>query len=114
MALFGQNPIWAGVLARYDSKPATGRLADPAGRWMGRDDHRARVASPVPAGVRRAHARVRLVHRWVALLVLAACEPTAPTGDDPDARAAPSVTWIVPPAPGGFPLGAIKGRLGRS
>jgi len=53
------------------------------------------------------------VHRWVALLVLAACEPTAPTGDDPDAHARPPATWIVPPAPGGFPLGAITGRLGR-
>lgn len=44
------------------------------------------------------------------LLALAACAPATPAGDDP----APPVTWIVPPAPGGFPLGAVTGRLGRS
>jgi sugar lactone lactonase YvrE len=52
---------------------------------------------------------VRPVHRWVVLLALAACEPTAPTHDT-DAR---PVIWELPPAPGGFPLGAIRGRLGR-
>jgi hypothetical protein len=56
---------------------------------------------------------VPLVHRWVVLLGLAACAPTASTGDDASGRAAPPVTWIVPPAPGGFPLGAVRGRLGR-
>ncbi|HEY0985860.1 MAG TPA: hypothetical protein VGD80_02370, partial [Kofleriaceae bacterium] len=45
--------------------------------------------------------------RWVVLLALAACEPTAPALD------APTVIWVVPPAPGGFPLGAVSGRLGR-
>ncbi|HET7501689.1 MAG TPA: PQQ-binding-like beta-propeller repeat protein [Kofleriaceae bacterium] len=49
------------------------------------------------------------MHRWVVLLALGACEPSARTsaGD-----AAPA--WEVPPAPGGFPLGAIRGQLGRS
>jgi hypothetical protein len=51
---------------------------------------------------------VQPVHRWVVLVALAACEPTAPPPD------APPVTWVVPPAPGGFPLGAVNGRLGRS
>jgi len=53
---------------------------------------------------------VRSVHRWVVLLALASCEPTAPA-DAP--RAAP-VRWVVAPPPGGFPLGAPVGRLGRS
>jgi len=48
------------------------------------------------------------VPRWVALLALTACEPTAPPLD------APPVVWASPPGPGGFPLGAIRGRLGRS
>lgn len=58
--------------------------------------------------------------RWVALLVLTACEPTVRRGDAPDMRdtrdagAAPLVTWVVAPAPSGFPLGTIQGRLGRS
>jgi hypothetical protein len=47
------------------------------------------------------------VPRWVALLALAACEPTAPALD------APPVVWVVPPAPGGFPLGPVHGRVGR-
>jgi hypothetical protein len=50
------------------------------------------------------------VNRWVALLALAACEPTvaARVADDPP------VAWAVSPAPSGFPLGAVRGRLGRS
>lgn len=46
--------------------------------------------------------------RRVALLVLAACEPAAAPPEEP----AP-VVWVVPPAPGGFPLGVVNGRLGR-
>ncbi|HEU4734364.1 MAG TPA: hypothetical protein VFT22_41010 [Kofleriaceae bacterium] len=49
------------------------------------------------------------VHRWVVLLALGACEPAAPTSAG---EAAPA--WEVPPAPGGFPLGTIHGRLGRA
>lgn len=60
------------------------------------------------AGARGARGRVRPVHRWVVLLALAACEATAPAGE------AQLVTWVVPPASGGFPLGAVVGRLGRS
>jgi hypothetical protein len=48
------------------------------------------------------------VHRWLALVALSSCEPTAPPAD------APPPAWLSPPAPGGFPLGAIRGRLGRS
>ncbi|TMQ02860.1 MAG: hypothetical protein E6J91_49585, partial [Deltaproteobacteria bacterium] len=47
------------------------------------------------------------MHRWVALVALAACEPSEPTRDAP-------VVWVNPPGPSGFPLGAIGGRLGRS
>jgi outer membrane protein assembly factor BamB len=54
------------------------------------------------------------VDRWVVLLALAACAPATPAGDGDPGRDAPPVTWIVPPAPGVFPLGAIAGRLGRS
>jgi len=43
------------------------------------------------------------------LLALAACAPASPAGDP-----APPVRWIVPPAPSGFALGAVTGRLGRS
>ena len=54
------------------------------------------------------------MHRWVALLALTACEPTAPA--EP-ARAAPRA-WLIPPEPTGFPLGlalgAPRARLGRS
>jgi outer membrane protein assembly factor BamB len=68
-----------------------------------------------PAAGRAAHrvvgrATVPTVHRWVALLAVAACEPPAPPAD----TAAGPVRWLSPPAPGGFPLGAIHGRLGRS
>jgi hypothetical protein len=52
---------------------------------------------------------VRPVHRWVVLLGLVACGPAAPTREEP-----PLPRWVVPPAPSGFPLGAISGRLGRS
>ncbi|HEX2688301.1 MAG TPA: PQQ-binding-like beta-propeller repeat protein [Kofleriaceae bacterium] len=54
------------------------------------------------------------MHRWVALLALAACDPTARPGETGKANAAPPVAWVVPPAPIGFPLGAAAGRLGRS
>ena len=48
------------------------------------------------------------------LLALAACAPTASAGDGADGHAAAPVTWVVSPVPGGFPLGAVAGRLGRS
>lgn len=48
--------------------------------------------------------------RWVVLLALAACEPTV-AGRAPDE---PPPAWVVAPAPGGFPLGAVTGQLGRS
>jgi hypothetical protein len=50
------------------------------------------------------------VDRWVVLLALAACEPTA-TAREP---AAPPPSWVVAPAPSGFPLGPVTGRFGRS
>jgi hypothetical protein len=53
---------------------------------------------------------VRAVHRWVVLLALAGCQPTGAPEPAPVAATA----WIVPPAPGGFPLGGVAGRLGRS
>lgn len=57
------------------------------------------------------------MHRWVALLALASCEPTAPPAEVGPAEAGPAVArpvaWLIPPAPVGFPLGAIRGRLGR-
>ena len=62
------------------------------------------------AGARGGRGRVRPVHRWFVLLALVGCEPTVATRD----TGAPPVIWEVPPAPGGFPLGAIRGRLGRS
>lgn len=48
------------------------------------------------------------MHRWVALLALTACEPTARPTE------APPAVWLSPPGPSGFPLGAVRGRLGRS
>src|SRR6185369_7120313 len=57
---------------------------------------------------RAARGRVATVHRCVALLVFTACEPTAPLLD------APPAVWSSPPGPGGFPFGAVRGRLGRS
>ena len=48
------------------------------------------------------------------LLALVACAPATPAGDGADGHDAPPVTWVVAPAPGGFPLGAVVGRLGRS
>ena len=51
------------------------------------------------------------MHRWVVLLALAACELTAPAGA---AEGGPPVGWVYPPAPAGFPLGAVAGQLGRS
>jgi len=50
------------------------------------------------------------VHRWVLLAALAACGPSSPAPGAPDGQ----VRWLVPPGPGGFPLGAARGRLGRS
>ncbi len=55
---------------------------------------------------------VRPVHRWLALVALASCEPTAPP--DAGADGGPPRTWSSPPGPAGFPLGAVRGRLGRS
>jgi len=51
------------------------------------------------------------VHRWVVLLALAACELSAPAGA---ADGVPPASWLYPPAPAGFPLGAVAGQLGRS
>jgi hypothetical protein len=51
------------------------------------------------------------VHRTVVLLALAACEPTA---DAPDRDTRPPATWVYPPPPSAFPLGASQGWLGRS
>ena len=65
-------------------------------------------------GARGARARVQPVHRWVVLLALAACEPTVPARDAAGTRDSSPVTWVVAPSPGGFPLGAAQGRLGRS
>ena len=53
------------------------------------------------------------MHRWVVLLAFAACAPSA-ADPDPSSVSPPSVAWVVAPAPGGFPLGAVTGRLGRS
>ena len=47
------------------------------------------------------------MHRWVALVALTACEPTAPPPDPPQAA------WLSLPGPSGFPLGELRGRLGR-
>jgi hypothetical protein len=47
------------------------------------------------------------VHRCVVLVALAACEPTEPTREEP-------AVWVNPPGSSGFPLGAVRGRLGRS
>jgi hypothetical protein len=52
------------------------------------------------------------VHRWLALVALASCEPTAPP--EAGADGGPPRAWSSPPGPGGFPLGAVRGRLGRS
>ena len=52
------------------------------------------------------------MHRWLALVALASCEPTAPPGAG--AEGGPPRAWSSPPGPGGFPLGAVRGRLGRS
>src|SRR4051812_26513296 len=60
-----------------------------------------------------AHGRVRPVHRWLALVALASCEPTAPP-PGAGTEDGPPPTWLSPPGPAGFPLGAVRGRLGRS
>jgi hypothetical protein len=44
----------------------------------------------------------------VALVVFGACEPSEPTRD------APPAVWVTPPGSTGFPLGALRGQLGRS
>lgn len=49
------------------------------------------------------------MYRWAVLLSLVAC---APAGDD--AAPEPPVAWRYAPAAGGFPLGAVTGRIGRS
>lgn len=49
------------------------------------------------------------MHRWVVLLSLAACAP-----GDREAPPEPPVAWRYPPPASGFPLGALRGRLGRS
>jgi len=49
------------------------------------------------------------VYRWVALLALVACEPR-----DLEEPAPVPVAWVYPPSAGAFPLGASRGRLGRS
>ncbi|HMG55033.1 MAG TPA: PQQ-binding-like beta-propeller repeat protein [Kofleriaceae bacterium] len=58
------------------------------------------------------------MHRWVALLALAACEPTAPPAEAGaaalGAAARLPVVWQAPPAAAWFPLGAVRGRIGRS
>ena len=54
------------------------------------------------------------MHRWVVLLALAACAPTAAedaSGHVRRERDEPT-TWVYPP-PVGLPLGAVHGRLGR-
>src|SRR5512140_61086 len=91
----------------------------PRGKVFPRRVHAldARVCMPRRESGHAARGRVEPVHRWVALLALVACKPTTPIGDAPDGRdgrATPPVTWVVPPAPSGFPLGAVHGRLGRS
>src|SRR5262245_57387315 len=54
-----------------------------------------------------ARATVPRVHRWVALLALTGCETTALPTEPPK-------VWLSLPGPSGFPLGAVRGRLGRS
>ncbi|MEO7733428.1 MAG: hypothetical protein ABIY55_20870, partial [Kofleriaceae bacterium] len=49
------------------------------------------------------------MHRWVVLGALVACEPR-----EPEEPAVAPVAWVYPPAAGAFPLGAARGRLGRS
>jgi len=53
------------------------------------------------------------VHRWAVFVALAACEPTAPA-DAPTGPWPEPGSWVSPPGPAGFPLGAARGRLGRS
>lgn len=55
------------------------------------------------------------MHRWLVLVALASCEPTGdvPSGPGAGADGGPP-TWSSPPGPGSFPLGAVRGRLGRS
>ena len=43
----------------------------------------------------------------LALLALAACDEPAPKPE-------PAIDWLVVPAPSGFPLGEVTGKLGRS
>ena len=47
------------------------------------------------------------MHRWVVLLALVGCEP-------PPAPDAVPRTWVYPPAPPVWPLGAVTGTIGRS
>src|SRR5262245_59300060 len=73
---------------------------------------RAGASSGRRGASRAARGRVAAAHRGAALLPLTACEPTAPP---PEVMTdAPPAVWATPPAPGGFPLGAVRGRLGRS
>lgn len=53
------------------------------------------------------------MHRWLALVALASCELTAPP-PEAGTEDRPPPAWLSPPGPAGFPLGAIRGRLGRS
>src|SRR5262245_17123129 len=59
-----------------------------------------------------ARGRVRPVHRRPGPVALASGRPTAPPGFG--AEGGPPRAWSSPPGPGGFPLGAVRGRLGRS
>ena len=50
-----------------------------------------------------------IVHRRVVLLLaLAACEASAPPAEAPPPR------WVYPPPPPSWPLGELRGRIGRS
>ncbi|MBA3454081.1 MAG: hypothetical protein H0T42_13385 [Deltaproteobacteria bacterium] len=49
------------------------------------------------------------MHRWaVLLLALVGCDPP------PRAPEAPPIAWVYAPAPTGWPLGVVGGRIGRS
>src|SRR5439155_9536231 len=96
---------------RRDGRPEqdySGRRRLGAGR-------RARVFRPDggPTAARGGRATVPTVHRCVVLRLAAVGALAACPGDEP-APEAPGAVWVTPPGSTGFPLGALRGRLGRS
>src|SRR2546428_5964683 len=66
-----------------------------------------------PHGGPGGRATVPTVHRCVVLRLAAVGALAACQGDEP-ATEAPGAVWVTPPGSTGFPLGALRGRLGRS